>query len=104
MNEHLRPIERRILSMRDEGLDTSEIASRLRRSPDYVERVIRLTLIPRSGPAPLRSPRALEQRVLALRAAGESHERIGERFRRGPAFIKQVEGLAHYSMAMDLLG
>ncbi len=35
----LRPIERCILNARERGTETSEIAARLRRSPDYVERV-----------------------------------------------------------------
>ena len=103
MNENLRPVERRILRMRNEGVEVAEIAARLKRSPAHVERVIAWTMIPRSGPASRRSPRPLEQRVLALRADGESHERIGKRFRRSPRFIRQVEGLAHYSRAMDLL-
>ncbi len=36
----LRPIERCILNARERGVDASEIAARLRRSPGYVERVI----------------------------------------------------------------
>ena len=47
--------------------------------------------------------RPLERRVLHLRASGESHERIGERFKRSGRFIRQVEGLAHYKESMRLL-
>jgi DNA-binding CsgD family transcriptional regulator len=101
--QHLRPIERRILAMRADGLGVAEIAGRLKRSPEHVERMIAWTEIPRSGPPPRRSPRPLERRVLALRSDGESHERIAERFLRSPGFIRRVEGLAHYTKALHLL-
>jgi hypothetical protein len=42
--------------------------------------------------------------VLAMRAAGETHEEIGLRFRRSPRSIRQIEGLAHYRMGLQLLG
>ncbi len=103
MREYLRPIERRVLAMREEGLDNAEIAQRIRRSPQHVERILQWTEIPRSGPPRRRSPRAIEKRVLALRAAGETHEQIGQRFRRSAGFIRQVEGLAHYQLAVSLL-
>lgn len=103
VREHLRPIERRVLAMRDQGLDHAEIGARIRRSPEHVERILRWSEIPRSGPPQRRSPRAIESRVLALRAAGETHEQIGQRFRRSPAFIRQVEGLAHYQLGVSLL-
>lgn len=103
MREHLRPLERRVLAMRDEGIDIDEIGRRIRRSGPQVERIIGWTAIPRSGPPPKRSPRAIERRVLALRAQGESHEQIGVRFRRSAGFIRRVEGLAHYTLALRLL-
>ncbi len=100
---HLRPLERRVLAMRDEGVHIDEIAIRIDRSPAHVERVIEWTKIPRTGRQERRSPTAIERRVLALRAHGESHDEIGERFRRGPNYIRQVEGLAHYTQALELL-
>ena len=36
----LRPVERRVLAMRDEGVHIDEIARRIDRSPSHVERVI----------------------------------------------------------------
>lgn len=103
MNTYLRPIERRILDMRGEGLDVAEIADRLRRSPEHVDRIIDWTKISRSGPAVRRSPRPIEKRVLALRRSGETHEQIANRFRRSPGFIRRVEGMAHYTLARHLL-
>lgn len=101
--QHLRPIERRVLAMRDDGLPASEIADRIRRSPDHVVRMIEWTEIPRSRPAPRTSARAMERRVLAFRSDGVTHEEIAVRFRRSPRFIRQVEGLAHYRRAIEIL-
>ena len=103
MKPHLRPIERRILDMHSEGVTPAEIADRIRRSPEHVDRIIQWTSLPRSGPAIRRSPRPMETRVLALRERGETHEQIGRRFRRSPGFIQRVEGLAHYTLARQLL-
>jgi len=88
--------------MRRDGITVEEIARRLKRSPQHIERIIVWTEIPRSD-LPKRQDRPFEQRVLKLRADGESHERIAERFRRSPGFIRRVEGLAHYSKAIRLL-
>ena len=103
MNNHLRPIERRILKMRNEGLALEDIANRIGRSPEHVDRIVGWISVPRSGPAIRRSPRAMETRVLALRERGETHEQIGRRFHRSPGFIQRVEGLAHYTLARQLL-
>lgn len=90
--------------MRSEGVAVAEIAQRLKRSPEHVERIIGWTSIPRSGRVERRSPpRPLEARVLALRRRGETHEQIADRFRRSPAFIRRVEGMAHYALALRLL-
>jgi len=104
MNDHLRPVERRVLAMRDDGMEATEIATRLRRSPEHVNRMIMWTGYPRTGPATSKSTHAIQERVLALRFGGESHDRIADRFRKTPRFIRQVEGLAHYRKAMELLG
>lgn len=102
-HESLRPIERRILAMREEGVSIEEIASRLRKSPGFIERVIDWTKIPRSGNDRSSPLRPLEARVLALKAEGEDHEAIGKRFKRSGRFIRQVEGLAHYRKGLRLM-
>ena len=90
--------------MRDEGVDIDEIGRRIRKSPERVERIIEWTAIPRSNPSVRRSPSAIERRVLALIEAGETHEEVGRRFRRGADYIRQVEGFAHYRLGLELLG
>ncbi len=104
MNEaHLRPVERRVLAMKSEGVHIDEIARRIVKSPAHVERVIAWTEIPRSGPPARRSPTAIESRVLQLRAEGHSHVDIARRFKRSPKYIRQVEGLGHFTLGLDLL-
>ncbi|MDR9451335.1 MAG: helix-turn-helix domain-containing protein [Acidimicrobiia bacterium] len=97
-------MERRIAAMRDDGLSIGEIAQRVGRSLAQVERILQWISIPRSGPPSKRSPRPIELRVLALRAAGETHAEVGSRFRRSAGFIRQVEGLAHFRLGFQLLG
>jgi len=38
----LRPLERRLLRWRDEGVDTGEVAAMFGRSPEHIERVLAL--------------------------------------------------------------
>jgi DNA-binding NarL/FixJ family response regulator len=101
--EHLRPIERRILDMLREGVGVAEIASRLRRSTEFVERMISWTEIPRNGNVTDRHLTPIQQRVLDLRATGETREEIASRFKKGEAYIRQVEGLAHFKEGQRLL-
>lgn len=100
----LRPMERRILTLQAEGVPVPEIARRFGRSPAHIERIIAWTHLPRSGNLRVSAPSAMARRVLHLRAAGESHDDIGRRFRRSGRFIRQVEGLALYTRALELLG
>jgi hypothetical protein len=94
---HLRAFERRVLDLHSEGMPVQEIATRFRKSPGFVQRVLDWTSIPRNGTRRREhrlSP--MESRVLAMRAAGDSHDEIASRFRKTVRFIRQVEGLAHF--------
>ena len=88
----LRPLERRIVRLLEEGLDEAEIAGRFRRSPDWVLRVASMARIPRSQARPLRRDvlRPLERRVLRWRSGGAVYAEIAPRFRRSPGFVQRV--------------
>ena len=101
--ERLRPIERRILTMRDEGVTVDEIGTRLKRTPEFVERVIEWTEIPRSERPKRTAPSALERVVLKHRSDGATHEEIGRKLKKSGRFIRQVEGLAHYRQGLRLM-
>lgn len=107
MTTHLRPIERRVLAMRSEGLSDQQIAERFRRSPEHIGRVAEWAAIDDRGPAAPGTEQLLtpmQRRVVTMRAEGQSHAEIGERFRRSERFIRQVEGLARFRQYRDLLG
>ena len=101
LHDHrLRPLERRVLHMTDQGLDDAEIGRRFRHSPDWVGRVRALSEIPRPNGHQLRGDvlRPLERRVLRWRASGADYEDVSARFRRSPDFIRRVEALAQYRL------
>ncbi|HEU4318448.1 MAG TPA: hypothetical protein VFS66_00010 [Acidimicrobiia bacterium] len=101
--ESLRPIERRVLDLHEEGLLIDDIAARFNRSPGSVERILVWTDIPRNGESEDRHLRPIERRVLDMRADGESHAEIAEKFRKTERFIRQVEGLAHFKEGLRIL-
>ena len=98
----LRPIERRIVRLLDEGVAEAEIAGRFRRSPDWVLRVASMARMPRSQapPLPVQVLRPLERRVLRWRSAGAVYSEIAPRFRRSPGFVQRVEELASYKLRL----
>jgi DNA-binding NarL/FixJ family response regulator len=101
--DHLRPIERRVLDMQRDGVLIDESATRIRRTPQFVERIIGWTEIPRTGTSAERFLTPLQRRVLDMRSEGETHEEIAARFKKGERFIRQVEGLAHFKESQRLL-
>jgi hypothetical protein len=97
----LRPIERRVLRLSDEGIDHREIARRFRRSPDFIARVIDFARLPGRGPSGGNEVlRPVERRILGWRQQGADYSDIGPRFGRSPAFVERVERLAHYKLSL----
>ncbi len=96
----LRPIERCVLRMAEEGVDDAEIGRRLRHSAEWVARVRTLARIPRHGGVRLQGDvlRPLERRVLRWRASGAGYDDMSPRFRRSPDFLRRVEALAGYKL------
>lgn len=101
--QYLRPIERRVLDMRNGNVPLDEIATRFRKTPEFVERLIGWTEIPRNGSSSERQLTPIQRRVLDLRADGESHSEIAAKFRKTERYIRQVEGLAHFKEGQRLL-
>lgn len=107
MTHQLRPIETRILAMRQAGLSDAEIGEKVRKSPSRVDMIAEWAQHPARGTGVEREDEVLSplaRRVLAMRAEGQSHAEIGERFRRTPRYVRQVEGLAHFRRYRELLG
>lgn len=97
----LRPLERLVLRLVDEGVDDVEIARRFRRSPEMIRRITAMALLPRtagSRVAPDDGLRPLERRLLRWRHYGATYTEIGARFRRSPAFVARVEAFARYKL------
>ena len=97
----LRPVERLVLRLVDEGIGEAEIARRFRRSPAMIRRIVVMARLPRTAVArlvPKDGLRPLERRVLHWRHYGATYAEIGARFRRSPAFVARVEALARYKL------
>jgi len=101
--DHLRPIERIVLKLQQNGLSEDEIAWRLRRSPGYVRRTSVLARRPRpASPRRQRAPwdlRPIERRVLLSRARGVNEVEMAARLRRSPDFVQRVGVFAEYKLA-----
>src|SRR2546428_11263918 len=92
----LRPLERRIVRLLEEGLDEAEIADRFRRSPAWVLRVASMARMPKTQALPLREDllRALERRVLRWRRDGAVYAGTAPRFRSSRGVGQQGAALA----------
>ena len=96
----LRPLERCVLRLAEQGLDDAEIGRRFRRSPEWADRVRTLAQLHGQGGPRLQGDvlRPLERRVLRWRAAGAGYDEMSPRFRRSPDFLRRVEALAGYKL------
>lgn len=97
----LRPIERRMRQLSNEGLDEVEIAWRFRRSPRYVRRVLDLSEhAGRTGHSSIdgNGLRPVERRLMRWREEGADLEELAPMFRRRPRTLAQVEQMAAYKL------
>ena len=97
----LRPLERRVVQLVEDGVGSTEIARRFRRSPEMINRIVRMAALPGrvSRPAGAEGLRPLERRVLRWRNDGADYNEIGARFGRSAAHVERVERLARYKSA-----
>ena len=96
----MRPLERTVLRRSNEGMSAEEVARRIGRSPETVERVMAMATM---HDGTQRRPagdvlRPLERRVLRWRADGASYEEIALRFLKSPTFIRRVEALSLHKL------
>ncbi len=100
MEESLRPFERAVLRLADEGMSTTEIAWRFRRSPGHIDRVLGFSRLPRRAASPAAGGvegstlRPVERLVMRARDEGAHRPELAARMRRSPGFIARVEELA----------
>ncbi|HEX6476304.1 MAG TPA: hypothetical protein VF005_03455 [Acidimicrobiales bacterium] len=102
--ESLRPLERRVLALQEEGVDREEIARRFRRSPEFIDRVVEMANLPRhaspdSTPPRRHALRPIERCLLRWQEEGESFDALAPRFKRSPAHLRRVAGLASYKLS-----
>ena len=99
MQTQLRPIERRVLSLLDSGVEVSEVARRFHRSAPHITRLADLARLDgRHHVAVPNTLRPIERRILAWRSQGASHGAIAARFKRSPAWTARLEELANYKL------
>ena len=100
-DQRLRPIERRVLALKEAGVPDNEIAHRFRRGRRFMDQVEELAHLDGRDAKQRRRPGALrpvERRILAWRDRGMSSEEIAGRFRRSPDFVARVERIARYKL------
>lgn len=99
--ERLRPVERRVLRLVDEGLDDAEIGRRFGKGERWTAQVRQLTEVDRTpaGPTGGGRLRPIERRLLRWREQGADHDELASRFRRSPGFLARVEEYAHYKLS-----
>jgi hypothetical protein len=102
--DSLRPLERRVLALQEEGVDREEIARRFRRSPEFIDRVIEMAHMPRHPSTTTTPPgrhalRPIERRLLRWQDEGETFDALAPRFKRSSAHLRRVVNLASYKLS-----
>ncbi len=97
----LRPVERRVLRLADDGLDDTEIGRLFGRGEQWTAQVRMLADLdrPLSSVPEAGTLRPLERRVLRWREQGADLDELSLRFRRSPEHLARVEEYARYKLA-----
>jgi DNA-binding CsgD family transcriptional regulator len=99
----LSPLERRVVALRESGLDESAIAVKFRKSPRFIRLVLsigemRKDLESASSGGPGSGRRAgmsaRQRLVMKWRDRGASYAEIASRLRRSPLYVRRIEQLA----------
>ena len=96
---NLRPLERVIVRLNEEGVSSVEIGRRIGKKPGTVERILQWIDFKTDRPARTRpdnraSLRPIERVILRLRKEGENYGEIANRLGRSGAHIRRIEGYA----------
>ena len=86
----------------EDGVGSTEIARRFRRTPEMIDRIIGMASLPGRAARPVAGGeglRPLERRVLRWRSDGADYDEIGARFGRSAAHVERIERLARYKSA-----
>jgi DNA-binding CsgD family transcriptional regulator len=98
----LRPIERVVMRLRDEGATPAEIGKRVRKKPGTVNRIVKMAGYREDGlsqrtisDSPLRP---VERVVMRLRGDGETYSQIGNRLALSGRRVQLIERLAEFKL------
>ena len=99
----LRPIERVVIRLHEEGCSLADIGKKVGKKPGTVTRIMRMTEYKQDGlPDQADSDhtlRPVERVVLKLRNKGETYSQIGNRLARSGRRIQFIEGLAEFKQS-----
>ena len=99
----LRPIERVVMRLHDEGCSLADIGKKVRKKPGTVTRIMRMTEYKQDDlpdqAASDHTLRPVERVVLKLRNKGETYSQIGNRLARSGRRIQFIEGLAEFKQS-----
>lgn len=101
MTNDLRPLERRVRQLVDEGVSYDEIAWRFRRSPGFIRRVSEFSEIDRTASNSTETTvlRPVERVVRSSTQRGLSTNEIASRLRRSPEWVRRVERYTDYKLS-----
>ncbi len=95
----LRPIERVVMRLHDEGCSLADIGKKVGKKPGTVTRIMRMTGYKEDLPDQASNSHALrpvERVVLRLRDRGETYSQIGNRLARSGRRVQFIESLAEF--------